>query len=991
MPKIYVKNSPGSGSGVFDNLVGYQLVTGGGLTSSNFEFTPYISERIPRKFYTNVFDAGVNLESLGISDIGDVRTVLSKEFDVYPNYDITQVMSFVMYGSLSKRLSVSITKIINNFPASIDVNFYDNDLITGYTATNIVYDSITDDTTFDIDISKIHNPLGVDFSVNSDTNLLTKEIKVSEYRNLTQYYADYVLSISGVSYPLIILNPSDSLTEGVLNITVSGSPFGTSSAVSVDSYIIRPSDFLYNLILKSNFDELEQYILNTLSSPIYTMSLQVPQENDNGKFTLVNTNLTFPLDGIWNIDILSEQFTKYLNDVQDIATYFDNARTNLISRFFVSDSLKEFDTFDRRIESMLQIYGRSFDEVKKFIDSLAYMNSINYTPKNDIPSQLLLNLGQTLGWEDNFQFLTDQTLMESIFGNNSDFKYPAYNRSQTPLELNYSFYRNLVINSFYLFKSKGTRRSIEFILRLFGAPEALIEFNEHVYLADQKINLIKFNTELGKLQTGTYVDIDPITTVDTYTYNGITYSSVTQNTSLINVNFNTENYPLDRETGYPQPKKSSQLFFQMGAGWYQLTPKHKSLEISTKVGTGASAEYGTEFEPFTYGNKYLDIFRKFPYIDEGFTLSKYVDNKKSWSRDNTLMRVSVDGNYNAYYFVSDERLLLNVKNVSLFLNPAQGLLYDVWVQSKDYDYPIPQSGLTFPYPTTGGTDSTIINPQPKSKSFFEFASTFTKNMINVRNRMYITDGKTGGYPTLQSIFWKYIEAPYAVGIPTNKYTYDKLIKFVEGINPYWIKMVEQMIPATTLWMGGVKFENSVFHKQKYAYKRLMQNVFGTIPKSLSDTTNYNISSLIPITSGDDYITSPIFSDICIKNGISMIATPTDSFSVILGNAINGALTEYNLSCDGSNVLTTWYSEIILDSKIVSKFKFYDGIGNDDVPTNTQWDSALISALSNLQYYDINYNNPSDGVVNFIDLDCVDNIASNKLLTINVGVDVNIIC
>ena len=153
MPKIYIKNSPGSGGGVFDNLVGYQLVTGGGLTSSTFEFTPNISERIPRKYYTNVFDAGINLESLGISDIGDVRTVLSKEFDVYPNYDITQVMSFVMYGSLSKRLSVSITKIINNFPASIDVNFYDNDLITGYTATNIIYDSITDDTTFDIDIS----------------------------------------------------------------------------------------------------------------------------------------------------------------------------------------------------------------------------------------------------------------------------------------------------------------------------------------------------------------------------------------------------------------------------------------------------------------------------------------------------------------------------------------------------------------------------------------------------------------------------------------------------------------------------------------------------------------------------------------------------------------------------------------------------------------------------------------------------------------------
>jgi hypothetical protein len=354
------------------------------------------------------------------------------------------------------------------------------------------------------------------------------------------------------------------------------------------------------------------------------------------------------------------------------------------------------------------------------------------------------------------------------------------------------------------------------------------------------------------------------------------------------------------------------------------------------------------------------------------------------------MRVSTDGSYNAYYFVNDERLLLNVKNTSIFLNPSQGILYDVWVQSMNLITPYPQSGLTFPYPTTGGTDATEINPQPKSKSFFEFASTFAKNMINVRNRMYITDGKTGGYPTLQSIFWKYIEAPYAVNIPTNKYTYDNLIKFVEGINPYWIKLVEQMIPATTLWMGGIKFENSIFHKQKYAYKRVI-NVDGTVPLTLTDTTNYSISSLTPITTGDDYITSPIFSDICIKNGVNMVAIPLDSFATILGNAIGSTIEELNLSCDGSNVLTSWYSEIILNSSIVAKIKFYDGIGNDDVPTNQLWETALVNGLSNLYYYDINYTTPNDGVVRFVDLDCVDEIATNKLLTINVGVDVNIIC
>jgi hypothetical protein len=988
MPVVYFKYDK-DGNRVFDNLVGYQVVGGGGLTFANFQFSPNITSKIPREFYTNVFNSPINLEGLGISNVDDIKKTITEEFKVVPNYDIMQVMNFVMYGSLSKRFSVSITNIINNFPASIDVNYYDNDLNTGYTATNIVYDETTDDTTFDINISKIYNPFGLDFSRNANTNFSAKEIEVLEYRNLTKYYSDYVLSLDGVLYPLLILNPSNNLDNGTLTIVVSGSPFGVSASNSASSYIIRPNDFLYNLVLKSKFDELEQYMLNTLSLPKYTMTLQVPQETENGQFTLVNTTLTFPLDGAWNIDIFSGSFTTYLEDIQNIANYFDNARTNLISRFFVSDSLKEFDTFDRRVESMLQIYGRSFDEVKKFIDSLAHMNSVNYTPKNDIPSQLLLNLGKTLGWEDNFQFLTDQTLLDSIFGNGSDFKYPAYNRSQTPLELNYSFYRNLVINSFYLFKSKGTRRSIEFIMRLFGAPDALIEFNEHIYVVDQKINLAKFNSELTKIQTGSFIDIDPILSIDTYKFNSNTYTSITQNTSATIVDFNVANYPVDKATGYPQTKDSSQLFFQMGAGWYELTPKHRSLEIATRTGSGANAQYGTKFEPFTYGDKYLNTFRKFPYIDEGFTLSKVIDNKKSWSRDNKLMRISNTGGYNAYYFVNDEKLILNVKNVDLFINPSQGLLFDVWTQSVENEYPIPQTGLTSPYPTIGGRDATIINPKPKSKTFFEFASTFMKNMINVRNRMYITDGKTGGYPTLQSIFWKYLEAPNTVGIPTNKYTYDKLIKFVEGINPYWVKLVEQMMPATTLWMGGIRYENSVFHKQKYAYKRVIKDD-GYYPQDIA-TNIASISALTPILVGDEYITSPIFSDICIKNGISLVATPRDSFQVILGNAIGSTVEEYNITCDTNNVLTSWYSEIILDGEVIAKVKFYDGIGNDDVPTVEQWDNSLISALTNLFYYDINYNIPINGVIHFVDLDCVDDIAENKLLTINVGIDVNIIC
>jgi hypothetical protein len=66
-------------------------------------------------------------------------------------------------------------------------------------------------------------------------------------------------------------------------------------------------------------------------------------------------------------------------------------------------------------------------------------------------------------------------------------------------------------------------------------------------------------------------------------------------------------------------------------------------------------------------------------------------------------------------------------------------------------------------------------------------------------------------------------------IPTNKYTYQKLVDYVEGIGPYWTKLVEQMIPATTIWNGGIRYENSVLHKQKFVYRRQRGCQFIPVP------------------------------------------------------------------------------------------------------------------------------------------------------------------
>jgi hypothetical protein len=160
---------------------------------------------------------------------------------------------------------------------------------------------------------------------------------------------------------------------------------------------------------------------------------------------------------------------------------------------------------------------------------------------------------------------------------------------------------------------------------------------------------------------------------------------------------------------------------------------------------------------------------------------------------------------------------LNAKNIDLNLNIAKPLEYDVWNMSVQYNYPIPSTGLTITYP--GDPYPFVINPKPTQKTFFEFAQTFYNKMVNVPNRWYDTDGKTSGYPLLQSLYWKYLNSQSTVGIPSNQFTYQKMIDFTIQIGDRWMRLVEQMIPSTTIWNGGVRVENTQFHRQKFVYRR----------------------------------------------------------------------------------------------------------------------------------------------------------------------------
>jgi len=203
--------APPNARGTFsDELVGFQLTDGGGLTQGNFEFTTNVVEKVNRTFDTGVFSEPISLSDLDFSSIEESKLILAKNFRVYPNYDISQVTNFALYGSIRKRFSASVTRIINYFPASIQIDALYYGLTSGNTAYNISYDSIEGLTTFEMDVTRFKNNFDIDYSENADRNISVRPLEVSPLRNLTRNFLKYAMYFEdlGTEYKFVDFDPS---------------------------------------------------------------------------------------------------------------------------------------------------------------------------------------------------------------------------------------------------------------------------------------------------------------------------------------------------------------------------------------------------------------------------------------------------------------------------------------------------------------------------------------------------------------------------------------------------------------------------------------------------------------------------------------------------------------------------------------------------------------------------------------------------------------
>ena len=637
--------------------------------------------------------------------------VVQKPTYITFNKTYFDLAKFCYFGSTNAFIQSSIEDIINRFPAGLYVS--NPSIITGNT-TNIIT----------IPISGISNPYNLNLlDYMYDRNLMGYDLKT-----LATSYSDYIVVTTGDTQIATVTGFTGSPTGITLNLN---------NSVNINtSFHIRPSLKKQNDFF-SSLDDFQSTLLNRHSSPKYKSVFKIPEENEIGISNVYRNFVWQTYDG-YNLDITSTDYVLFIQELIDGSNFVDEMYSDNIYRMMAHDSIKNMDTTYQRvvdpelldeyiaggtkIQSLLRLYGRFYDEIKKYADGIAFTNNISYDKVDNLPDIYLQGKLSSFGWET--ETLTNIFPVSGITATNLFPGYTgAFNRDEVINELN----RRMILSSKSITKSKGTKKSIRKIFGLLGIDESIYEIREYVQKVDGYItgtnlqNIIELNQELRAIQienlygssnilsddilltgvnVGTFV-MSPSGSTN-YTYTGDTATDLDFG-ELFSISGHTYGYPLPRSN-------TNDYYFQQMGGWYRETGgNHTDLTggtYVTNINTGNNPHSGNG--KYDYGFDYVDQFNNLfktdvnlqgnnptinltGFTNQGFTISnnmvvdnhkiKWIGDQNYFCGDNVLVDdtgvpILTDGG--DYIYItnnnkSDSNLAINLKNFVIGIDGQQAL------------------------------------------------------------------------------------------------------------------------------------------------------------------------------------------------------------------------------------------------------------------------------------------------------------------------------
>ena len=433
----------------------------------------------------------------------DENDISTNEVVLKPN--LNSVLDFACYGSTSKMIESSVKDVINKYPGELFLTNMKVD-ING-TKMYIV------DNPFNIEMDKIvlnddivDNPLRA-FSIS--------------YEKYCIYTADESVSYT-MSWDISFLKQDTCRQDNeLLSVVDLGYPFGVDEPkLLLFYYVFDGKKMLFHdgsyiggritprsEVKKAFFNSLTYFsklLLNKKTN--YTAVLETPKETSNGN-VMYKKAYTWPKTpfGNWNIDVTSVSFLTYFDSLLKIGEFYDNFFSDNLWRAMTHEAIINFDWTltkidndgivseednpqSERLKGFIQVAGRQFDELKQYIDGIANSNAVTYNECQNKPDVFLADDLTNYGWD--VKLPLNQTLTKFA----TEALYPLHGDGYTAQEANYEFLRRLLLNSRAILAAKGTKRSIEMLMSMFGYYSLnFIEHANHEVMRDGVLKTLKWD------------------------------------------------------------------------------------------------------------------------------------------------------------------------------------------------------------------------------------------------------------------------------------------------------------------------------------------------------------------------------------------------------------------------------------------------------------------------------------------------------------------
>ena len=518
----------------------HQLIDGGVVYERDMTTIGGLNQFAPGQ--TPIYQSGnfiitVNDNSVGIKDYGQdewltnadgtiewtygnvsASTEIDNTLDIKLKHDYYRLQDFAYFGSCSELIRSSITDIITKFPGELYGPIFENGQGIPIYYKLVGWKEGDDLTRLGGDsLYLLDNPFNI--------NLHTEYVDEVEFnKNPLKYfanggYANYeIINTEGDIIPITSWSVSASsecvsLGKIICNITVNEgiqikAYLGQNNAI----YYLVDKDYLGNHICPKNgyfeaffkdLDEFQKVLLNRDSKPKYTALFEVISETDYGYRNILK-KFTFPISyGGYNLAVNNQAYAFYLDDLSRIAAFYDERFCDNMYRSMTHEAIKNFDwTYTRefengdeeeyviggtRVQKMIRLIGREFDEIRMRSEGIGSMNVLTYSDSNNMPNYFLTDALEIDGWDvKNIYPITvkeidnKQTFFENKDLNITPFMYGNYDKNWQSIKIYYStksysmndvnnhFMKMLKLNSREILRHKGTIEGIEMMLGLFG-------------------------------------------------------------------------------------------------------------------------------------------------------------------------------------------------------------------------------------------------------------------------------------------------------------------------------------------------------------------------------------------------------------------------------------------------------------------------------------------------------------------------------------------